>query len=295
MERKRNIVESINAPQIHDLWIHNGELKYYGPSGWTPFGSSDENVKEELSSLSETIEGISTQVNNITSTIRDIIPKLDLEIPESYLNKKYTDGRFNKLKTCKGFLLEKENGRKIPYLAVNTINFPINEVLFAGFEGIYRERYLYTQLSFITYMKDGAEESLQDGYSINLEYDVASTTVSGLMSAIDKKNLDEVVSFNKEPANSPFIIGDNTNADILDTEVIMTLGQGDNKTNLWVVLIGCHETEDQTLQLEYNNRIISEKNYYYKSSSENPLSELLLCTVSLPANAAQRSCSIHVS
>lgn len=292
MERKRNIVESINAPQTHDLWIHNGELKYYGSSGWTPF---DENVKEELSSLSETVEDISTQVNNITSTIKDIIPKLDLEIPESYLNKEYTDGRFNKFKTCKGFLLEKENGRKIPYLAVSIINSPINKVIFVGFEAVYREGSLYTQLSFIEYIKDGTKESLIDGYSINLEYNTASTTENGLMSATDKKNLDEVVSFNKEPANSPFIIRTDTSADILDTEVIMTLGQGDNKTNLWVVLIRCYETENQTLQLEYNNEIISRKNYYYNSFSGNSLSELLLWTVSLPANAAQGSCSIHVS
>lgn len=259
MERKRNIVESINAPQPHDLWIHNGELKYYGPSGWTPFGSSDE-----------------------------------LEIPESYLNKMYTDGRFNKLKTCKGFLLEKENGRKIPYLAVNITNAPINKVIFVGFEATYREESMYTQLSFIEYIKDGTKESLIDGYSVNLEHDIASTTTTGLMSATDKKNLDEVVSFNKEPANSPFIIGDSTNADILDTEIIMTLGQNDNKTNLWVVLVRCNETEDQTLQLKYNNEIISEKKYHYNSFSGSALSEMLLWTVSLPANAAQGSCSIQI-
>ena len=259
MERKRNIVESINAPQPHDLWIHNGELKYYGPSGWTPFDSSDE-----------------------------------LEIPESYLNKEYTDGRFNKLKTCKGFLLEKEHGRKIPYLAVSVTNASTNQVIFVGFGAAYRGESMYTQLSFIEYIEDGTKESLTDGYNIDLEHDVASTTKTGLMSATDKKNLDEVVSFNKEPANSPFIIGDSTNADILDTDIIMTLGQGDNKTNLWVILVKCNETEDQTLQLKYNNEIISEKKYYYNSFSGSASSELLLWTVSLPANAAQGSCSIQI-
>ena len=36
MRRFRDIVESIKAPSPQSLWLNNGELKVYGPNGWTP-------------------------------------------------------------------------------------------------------------------------------------------------------------------------------------------------------------------------------------------------------------------
>ena len=44
MKRFRDIIQDIKAPSISDLWINNGELKYYTGNGWktiTGNGSSD--------------------------------------------------------------------------------------------------------------------------------------------------------------------------------------------------------------------------------------------------------------
>lgn len=44
MKRFRNIIQDIKAPSTSDLWINNGELKYYTSNGWkaiTGNGSSD--------------------------------------------------------------------------------------------------------------------------------------------------------------------------------------------------------------------------------------------------------------
>lgn len=44
MKRFRDIIQDIKAPSISDLWINNGELKYYTSNGWkaiTSNGSSD--------------------------------------------------------------------------------------------------------------------------------------------------------------------------------------------------------------------------------------------------------------
>lgn len=264
MERKRNIVESINAPQPHDLWIHNGELKYYGPSGWTPFGSSNEGV---------------------------------FEIIEDKLSVNVTDGSLDALTSRSGFTLVKEDGLKVPYLRTNLYNTnrstsePILMEAFVGF-GCNKDKATINILGL--YNMGGSVRVLKPLSFMNLGAE-ATESSSGLMPSEDKTIVNQLKSFNQESSNSPFIIGDSTNADILDTEIIMTLGQNDNKTNLWVVLVRCNETEDQTLQLKYNNNIISEKKYHYNSFSGNALSELLLWTVSLPANAAQGSCSIQIA
>lgn len=36
MKRIRSIVKSNVAPNIDDLWLDKGELKYFGPNGWEP-------------------------------------------------------------------------------------------------------------------------------------------------------------------------------------------------------------------------------------------------------------------
>lgn len=44
MKRFRDIIQDIKAPSISDLWINNGELKYYTSNGWKAIagnGSSD--------------------------------------------------------------------------------------------------------------------------------------------------------------------------------------------------------------------------------------------------------------
>ena len=60
MKRFRDIIQDIKAPSTSDLWINNGELKYYTSNGWkaiTGSGSSDVYV---LPGNLQTTEGWST-------------------------------------------------------------------------------------------------------------------------------------------------------------------------------------------------------------------------------------------
>lgn len=60
MKRFRDIIQDIKAPSTSDLWINNGELKYYTSNGWkaiTGNGSSDVYV---LPGILQTTEGWST-------------------------------------------------------------------------------------------------------------------------------------------------------------------------------------------------------------------------------------------
>ena len=60
MKRFRDIIHDIKAPSVSDLWINNGELKYYTSNGWraiTSNGSSDVYV---LPGNLQTTEGWST-------------------------------------------------------------------------------------------------------------------------------------------------------------------------------------------------------------------------------------------
>lgn len=66
MKRFRDIIQDIKAPSISDLWINNGELKYYTSNGWKAIagnGSSDVYV---LPSNLQTTEGwFTTDVESI--------------------------------------------------------------------------------------------------------------------------------------------------------------------------------------------------------------------------------------
>lgn len=60
MKRFRDIIQDIKAPSTSDLWINNGELKYYTSNGWKAIagnGSSDVYV---LPGNLQTTEGWST-------------------------------------------------------------------------------------------------------------------------------------------------------------------------------------------------------------------------------------------
>lgn len=66
MRRFRDIIQDIKAPSTSNLWINNGELKYYTNNGWKAIagnGSSDVYV---LSSILQTTEGwFTTDVESI--------------------------------------------------------------------------------------------------------------------------------------------------------------------------------------------------------------------------------------
>lgn len=66
MKRFRDIIQDIKAPSISDLWINNGELKYYTNNGWraiTSNGSSDVYVLP--GNLQITTEWSTTDVESI--------------------------------------------------------------------------------------------------------------------------------------------------------------------------------------------------------------------------------------
>lgn len=66
MKRFRDIIQDIKAPSISDLWINNGELKYYTSNGWraiTSNGSSDVYVLP--GNLQITTEWSTTDVESI--------------------------------------------------------------------------------------------------------------------------------------------------------------------------------------------------------------------------------------
>lgn len=41
MKRFRDIIQDIKAPSTSDLWINNGELKYYTSNGWKAIAGND--------------------------------------------------------------------------------------------------------------------------------------------------------------------------------------------------------------------------------------------------------------
>lgn len=44
MRRFRDIIEDIKAPDINNLWLDNGVLKYWGNNGWATLGGSDPTI-----------------------------------------------------------------------------------------------------------------------------------------------------------------------------------------------------------------------------------------------------------
>lgn len=303
MERKRNIVESINAPQPHDLWIHNGELKYYGPSGWVPFGDGE--IKEQINAIKNSIEILSITVQSLSKDVQSLDGDIEniksnvplIKINETLTNTDVTDGSLDKLVDCKQFIIVESNGddsieyiyTKIPSLAMDE-----NLAVFTTFSmGPSSEPIYGLRTATLIEVDNGKRLNVLD-YS-RMVGPNATESLVGFMSPEDKKIINQLKSFNQESSDSPFIIGDSTDVDILDTQILLTLGHNNSKTNLWILLCRCNETENQVLQVEYNNEIISEKQYYYDSHTNSTPSELFIWAISLPADAPKGSCSIHVS
>lgn len=52
MRRFRDIIEDVKAPNTDNLWISNGELKYFSNGNWTPLSNNEEDSNEEDSDVS---------------------------------------------------------------------------------------------------------------------------------------------------------------------------------------------------------------------------------------------------
>lgn len=80
MKRFRDIIQDIKAPSTSDLWINNGELKYYTSNGWkaiTGNGSSDVYV---LPGNLQTTEGwYTTDVESILMELVSSSPNVTQE------------------------------------------------------------------------------------------------------------------------------------------------------------------------------------------------------------------------
>lgn len=60
MKRFRDIIQDIKAPSTSDLWINNGELKYYTSNGWKAITGNDSSDVYVLPGNLQTTEGWST-------------------------------------------------------------------------------------------------------------------------------------------------------------------------------------------------------------------------------------------
>lgn len=60
MKRFRNIIQDIKAPSTSDLWINNGELKYYTGNGWKAITGNGSSDVYTLPGVFQTTEGWST-------------------------------------------------------------------------------------------------------------------------------------------------------------------------------------------------------------------------------------------
>lgn len=66
MKRFRDIIQDIKAPSTSDLWINNGELKYYTSNGWKAIaGNGSSDVYVLLSDLQTTEGWFTTDVESI--------------------------------------------------------------------------------------------------------------------------------------------------------------------------------------------------------------------------------------
>lgn len=60
MKKFRDIIQDIKAPSISDLWINNGELKYYTSNGWKAITGNGSSDVYTLPGVFQTTEGWST-------------------------------------------------------------------------------------------------------------------------------------------------------------------------------------------------------------------------------------------
>lgn len=66
MKRFRDIIQDIKAPSTSDLWINNGELKYYTSNGWKAIAGNDSSDVYVLPGNLQTTEGwFTTDVESI--------------------------------------------------------------------------------------------------------------------------------------------------------------------------------------------------------------------------------------
>lgn len=117
MKRFRNIIQDTRAPSTSDLWINNGELKYYTSNGWKAIagnGSSDVYV---LPGNLQTTEGWSTTVtiDNFlcVSSVVDRLNSSGTELPLSANQGRILNDRVTELKSKSNVAVLTPTGTKL--------------------------------------------------------------------------------------------------------------------------------------------------------------------------------------
>lgn len=87
MRRFRDIIEDIKAPSPQDLWLNGGELKFFGPNGWTSLAGSGGGGDEDRQELEEKVDSLDKEMgtanDNITALQRSKLTCLQLQIGNS--------------------------------------------------------------------------------------------------------------------------------------------------------------------------------------------------------------------
>lgn len=71
MRKFRNIIESSSAPNIQDLWLYKGDLKYHNNDTWVSLlhNADRQELEEKVDSLDKEVGELSKKVNSLSSSI----------------------------------------------------------------------------------------------------------------------------------------------------------------------------------------------------------------------------------
>ena len=92
MKRFRDIIQDIKAPSTSDLWIDNGELKYYTSNGWKAIaGNGSSDVYTLPGTLQREVEWSTTDVESIVGNWDEFIDAVNNKVIVAKLENGDTD------------------------------------------------------------------------------------------------------------------------------------------------------------------------------------------------------------
>lgn len=92
MKRFRDIIQDIKAPSTSDLWINNGELKYYTSNGWKAIaGNGSSDVYTLPGTLQREVEWSTTDVESIVGNWDEFIDAVNNKVIVAKLENGDTD------------------------------------------------------------------------------------------------------------------------------------------------------------------------------------------------------------
>ena len=223
MRRFRDIIEDIKAPDINDLWLNNGKLRYFN-GGWKTIGDSSEELDKYLPITGGEVTGtlgaynlvltnaqLGALIQMICSSTKFNINTLNAGIDEFEFNIQYNPVfRMNKF----GVYVEGnifQNGEQL-----DQIYAKLTDIATTGAAGLMSaddkskldgiaeraNNYVHPTTSGNKHIPSGgssgqilrwsADGTAAWGDDNNTTYPVASDTTNGLMSSTDKSKLDNI-------------------------------------------------------------------------------------------------------